>query len=415
MEIRDEVLDELLSGYEKPEDLLGDDGLLKRLKKALIERALGAELTAHLGYEKGDPAGRGTGNIRNGYSKKTLQTEDGAFEIEVPRDRQGSFEPQLVPKGETRFDGVACPRAGRGPDPWDDRILSLYARGMTVREIQGHLQDLYGVEVSPDLISRVTDAVLEEIREWQKLDPVYPVVFFDALRVKIRDDGLVRNKAVYVALALDVDGEKHVLGLWIEQTEGAKFWLKVMNELKTRGVNDTLIAVVDGLKGFPEAIGAVFPETTVQTCIVHLIRNSLAFVSWKDRKTIMPWIRAIYRAETEELARGRLDAFEAEWGRRYPAIGQAWRRNWDYVVPFFVFPPAIRKMIYTTNAVESLHRSLRKVIKTRGSFPTDDAAIKLLYLAIQNAGVRWRRALEWTEAMSQFAIVFADRFPGSAR
>jgi transposase-like protein len=287
---------------------------------------------------------------------------------------------------------------------------------MTVREIQGHLRDLYGVEVSPDLISRVTDAVLEEVREWQNrpLDPVYPVVFFDALRVKIRDDGLVRNKAVYVALALDVDGEKHVLGLWIEQTEGAKFWLKVMNELKTRGVNDILIAVVDGLKGFPEAIGAVFPETTIQTCIVHLIRNSLAFTSWKDRKTIMPWIRAIYRAETEDLARARLDDFEAEWGRRYSAIGQAWR-NWDYVVPFFAFPPAIRKMIYTTNAVESLHRSLRKVIKTRGSFPTDEAAIKLLYLAIQNAGVRWRRAIEWTEAMSQFAIVFADRFPGSAR
>ena len=405
MDIRDEVLDELLDGYEKPEDLLGDDGLLKRLKKALIERALGAELTVHLGYEKGDPAGRGTGNIRNGYSKKTLKTDDGNLEIEVPRDRQGSFEPQLVPKGETRFDG------------FDDRIVSLYARGMTVREIQGHLQELYGVEVSPDLISRVTDAVLEEVREWQNrpLDPVYPVVFFDALRVKIRDDGLVRNKAVYVALALDVDGEKHVLGLWIEQSEGAKFWLKVMNELKTRGVGDILIAVVDGLKGFPEAIAAVFPETTVQTCIIHLIRNSLAFTSWKDRKTIMPWIRAIYRAETEDLARARLDDFEAEWGRRYPAIGQAWRRNWDYVVPFFAFPPAIRKMIYTTNAVESLHRSLRKVIKTRGSFPTDEAAIKLLYLAIQNAGVRWRRAIEWTEAMSQFAIVFADRFPGSAR
>jgi transposase-like protein len=300
-------------------------------------------------------------------SAKTLKTDDGNLEIEVPRDRQGSFEPQLGPKGETRF------------DDFDDRIVSLYARGMTVREIQGHLQDLYGVEVSPDLISRVTDAVLGEVREWQNrpLDPVYPVVFFDALRVKIRvkirDDGLVRNKAVYVALALDADGEKHVLGLWIEQTEGAKFRLKVMNELKTRGVGDILIAVVDGLKDFPEAITAVFPEPTVQTCIVHLIRNSLTFTSRKDRKAIMPWIRAIYRAETEDLARARLDDFEAEWGRRYPAIGQAWRRNWDYVVPFFAFPPAIRKMIYTTNAVESLHRSLRKVIKTRGSFPTDEA------------------------------------------
>lgn len=403
MDIKDEVLDDLLSGCETPEDLLGEDGLLKHLKKALIERALGAELTGHLGYEKGDPAGRGTGNNRNGTSKKTLKTDDGALQIEVPRDRDGSFEPQLVRKGETRFDG------------FDDKIISLYGRGLTVREIQGHLKEMYGLEVSPDLISRVTDAVFEAVREWQNrpLDPVYPVVFFDAVRVKIRDDGLVRNKAVYVALALTVDGEKEVLGLWIEQTEGAKFWLKVMNELKTRGVQDILIAVVDGLTGFPEAIGAAFPETTVQTCIVHLIRNSLAFVSWKDRKAIMPAIKAIYRAETEDLARARLDDLEAEWGARYPAIAQAWRRHWPYVIPFFAFPPAIRKMIYTTNAVESVHRSLRKIIKTRGSFPTDEAALKLLYLAIKNAGLRWRRAVAWTEAMSQFTIVFGDRFPGS--
>ncbi len=399
--IKPELLDELLAGYEKPEDLLGEEGLFKRLKKALLERALGAELSAHLGYEKGDPEGRGTGNNRNGYSDKTVLTEDGAIDIAVPRDRNGSFEPVIVPKGARRLEG------------FDDRIVSLYARGMTVREIQGHLQELYGVEVSPDLISRVTDAVLEEVREWQSrpLDSIYPVVFFDALRVKIRDEGLVRNKAVYVALAITAEGDKEVLGLWIEQTEGAKFWLKVMNELKTRGVADILIAVIDGLKGFPEAIAATFPQTTVQTCIVHLIRNSLAFVSWQDRKKIVPDLRAIYRAENAEAAAARLEEFEAKWGARYPAIAPMWQRAWSHVVPLFAFPPAIRKMIYTTNAVESLHRSLRKIIKTRGSFPTDEAAVKLLFLALRNAGVHWRKPIEWTAAMGQFAILFADRFP----
>lgn len=403
--LRPKLLDELLAGYEKPEDLLGDEGLFKQLKKALLERALGAELSEHLGYKKGDPAGRGTGNSRNGYSDKTVLTEDGEIAIAVPRDRNGSFEPLIVPKGERRLDG------------FDGRIVSLYARGMTVREIQGHLQELYGVEVSPDLISRVTDAVLEEVREWQNrpLDAVYPVVFFDALRVKIRDEGLVRNKAVYVALAITADGEKEVLGLWIEQTEGAKFWLKVMNELKARGVSDILIAVVDGLNGFPEAIGTVFPQTTVQTCIVHLIRNSMAFVSWKDRKRIMPDIKAIYRAETAEAAAAKLDEFEAKWSARYPAVAPSWRRAWEHVIPMFAFPPAIRKMLYTTNALESLHRSLRKIIKTRGSFPNDEAATKLLFLVIRNVGVRWKRPVEWTAAMGQFAILFEDRFPASAR
>jgi putative transposase len=403
--VRPELLDELLAGYETPEDLLGDDGLFRQLKKALLERALGAELSEHLGYEKGDPTGRGTGNSRNGYSDKTVLTEDGEIDLAVPRDRNGTFEPLIVPKGERRLDG------------FDDRIISLYARGMTVREIQGHLQELYGVEVSPDLISRVTDAVLEEVREWQHrpLDAVYPVVFFDALRVKIRDEGLVRNKAVYVALAITCEGDKEVLGLWIEQTEGAKFWLKVMNELHARGVGDILIAVVDGLTGFPEAIGTVFPRTTVQTCIVHLIRNSLAFVSWKDRRKIMPDIRAIYRAETAEAAAARLDEFEARWGAQYPAIAPGWRRAWEHVVPMFAFPPAIRKMIYTTNALESLHRSLRKIIKTRGSFPNDEAATKLLFLAIRNAGIHGRRPVEWTAAMGQFAILFEDRFPASTR
>jgi transposase-like protein len=403
--ITPELLDQLLANYEKPEDLTGDGGLFKQLKKALIERALGAELTEHLGYEKGDLAGRGKGNSRNGTSSKTILTEDGEVEIAVPRDRVGSFEPQLIAKGQTHFSG------------FDDKILSLYARGMTVREIQGHLAELYATDVSPDLISRVTDAVLDEVREWQNrpLDAVYPVVFFDALRVKIRDEGLVKNKAVYVALGINPDGEKDVLGLWIEQTEGAKFWLKVVNELKTRGVNDILIAVVDGLKGFPEAIASVFPQTQVQTCIVHLIRNSLAFVSWKDRKAILPAIKAIYRAETADVALARLEAFEAEWGKRYPAIGPIWRRAWEQVIPFFAFAPAIRKMIYTTNAVEALNRSLRKIIKTRGSFPNDDAALKPLYLAIRNARLKWRRGIAWTAAMGQFAIAFGARFPGSAR
>jgi len=399
-----ELLDQLLTGYEKPEDLTGDDGLFRRLKKALIERALGAELTDHLGYAKGDPAGRGSGNSRNGVSAKTVLTDDGEVQIEVPRDRAGTFEPQLIGKGQTRFDG------------FDDKIISLYARGMTVREIQGHLAELYGTEVSPDLISKVTDAVLDEVRDWQNrpLDPVYPVVFFDALRVKIRDEGTVKNKAIYVALGLTPSGEKDVLGLWIEQTEGAKFWLKVMNDLKARGLNDILIAVVDGLKGFPEAITSVFPQTLVQTCIVHLIRNSLSFVTWKDRKAILPSIKAIYRAENADQALVRLEEFEAEWGKRYPAIGQAWRRAWEHVIPFFAFAPGIRKMIYTTDAVEALNRSLRKIIKTRGSFPNDEAALKLLYLAIRNAGMRWRRAIEWTKAMGQFAIQFGDRFPPSA-
>jgi putative transposase len=403
-EIKPELLDELLSGLSKPEDLLGDAGLFRQLKKALMERALGGELTHHLGYEKGDPAGRGSGNSRNGHSSKTVLAEEGEIDLSIPRDRAGTFEPQLVPKGMTRLDG------------FDDKIISLYARGLTVREIQGHLREIYGTEVSPDLISRVTDAVLEEVKEWQSrpLEACYPIVFFDALRVKIRDEGLVRNKAVYVALALDAEGHKHVLGLWIEQTEGAKFWLKVMNDLKTRGVADILIAVVDGLKGFPEAIGAAFPETIVQTCIVHLIRNSLAFVSWKDRKQILPDLKAIYRAENAVAAEDRLGEFERKWDGRYPAIGQSWRRAWEHVIPFFAFPPDIRKMIYTTNAVESLNRSLRKIIKTRGSFPSDEAAMKLLYLAIQNAGIHWRRPVEWTAAMGQFAILFGERFALSA-
>jgi len=400
-----EILDQILAGGSlKPEDLAGEDGLFRRLKKALLERALGAELTHHLGYEKGDPAGRGTGNSRNGTSSKALLTDDGEIEIEVPRDRAGTFEPVIVAKGQTRFDG------------FDEKIISLYGRGMTVREIQGHLAELYGTEVSPDLISKVTDAILDEVHEWQSrpLETIYPVVFFDALRVKIRDEGMVKNKAVYVVLGITASGEKDVLGLWIEQTEGAKFWLKVMNDLRNRGVADILIAVVDGLKGFAEAINSVFPKAMVQTCIVHLIRNSLSFVSWKDRKAILPSSKAIYHAENADAALLRLEDFEAEWGKRYPAIGAAWRRAWQHVIPFFAFAPDIRKMIYTTNAVEALNRSLRKIIKTRGSFPNDEAAMKLLYLAIRNAGIHWRRPVAWTAAMGQFAIQFGERFAGSA-
>src|SRR5579863_651678 len=405
MPIKPEHLDELLAGYEKPEDLLGEAGLFRQLKKALLERALGAELTHHLGYERGARTGRSRDNHRNGSYAKTVLTEDGTVELEVPRDRNGSFEPQIVAKGERRLDG------------FDDKIISLYARGMTVREIQSHLRELYGVGVSPDLISRVTDAVLEEVRDWQNrpLEAIYPVLFLDALQVRIRDQGVVRNKAVYLALALDCDGNKHVLGLWIEQTEGAKFWLHVMNELKTRGVEDFFIAVVDGLKGFPDAINAVFPRTTVQTCIVHLIRNSLRFVAWQDRKILMPSLRSVYQAESAQRAEQRLAEFEALWGSKYPAIAPAWRRAWNEVIPLFAYPPDIRRMIYTTNAIESLHRGLRKIIKTRGAFPSDEAAMKLLYLALRNIGVHWKPAIEWRAAYAQFTIFFSDRLPTTIR
>jgi putative transposase len=398
--IRTEVIDELLASCSSPSELLADNGLFKQLKKQLLERLLSTELSDHLGYEKGDASGRKCGNSRNGHSAKTLLSDDGPLPLSIPRDRNGTFEPKIVPKGVRRLEG------------FDERIISLYARGMSVREIQGHLREMYGIEVSPDLISRATESVLAEVRDWQNrpLERVYPIVFLDALRVKVRDEGLVRNKAIYVVLGVTCEGEKEVLGLWIEQTEGAKFWLKVLNELRNRGVEDILIAVVDGLKGFPEAIAACYPQTMVQTCIVHLIRASLAFVSWKHRKAIMPDLKQIYRAETAEAALQALEAFETKWDKHYPTIGATWRRAWDHVVPLFAFPPEIRTIIYTTNAVESLHRSLRKIIKTRGSFPNDEAALKLLFLALRNAGIRWRRPVAWTAAMGQFAILFGDRF-----
>lgn len=400
-----ELLDELLKDYEKPEDLLGKDGIFDQLKKAVMERALGAELTEHLGYEEGDPSGNDGGNSRNGYGRKRVTTDNSQVEIEVPRDREGSFEPRLVRKRQTRLPG------------FDEKVISMYARGMTVREIRGHLEELYGIGVSPDLISRVTAEVLDEVKAWQSrpLERLYMVVFFDALRVKIRDEGVVRNKAVYLALGIRTDGTKEILGLWIEQNEGAKFWLLVMNELKNRGVDDILIAVVDGLKGFPETINTTFPKTRVQTCIVHLLRHSLKFVGFKERKQVAAALKAIYQAPTAEAAEESLSAFESSWDARYPAIGRSWRRNWEHVIPFFDFPPDIRRVIYTTNAIESLHSSIRKVIKNRGHFPNDEAATKLIYLALRNIEKKWiMPARTWKEALNQFAVLFEDRLNAGA-
>jgi transposase-like protein len=371
-------------------------------KKALIERAMGAELGHHLGYAAGATKPDSAANQRNGRSGKTVLTGEGPVRIEVPRDRDGSFEPILIPKHERRFTG------------FDDHIIAMYARGMTMREIQGFLLESYGTEVSPEFISSVTEAVMAEVTAWQArpLEPIYPVVFFDALRVKIKEDAVVRNKAIYLALGVLPDGTRDILGLWIEGTEGAKFWMKVFNDLKTRGVNDILIAVTDGLKGMPEALGAVFPATTLQTCIVHLIRNSLDYASWKDRKLLAAAIRPIYTAANAEAALAELDAFEqGPWGKKFPTVVAAWRRAWSHVIPFFAFPPQIRKVIYTTNAIESVNARLRKIIKTRGHFPSDDAATKLIWLALRNITADWGRAAkDWKEAMNQFAILYEDRF-----
>ena len=371
-------------------------------KQALIEASLNAELTHHLGYATGAEKPEASANHRNGVTTKTVLTGDGKMRIATPRDRDGSFEPLLLPKHARRFTA------------FDDSIVSLYARGLTVREIQGYLAEAYGTEVGHDLISTVTDAVLAEVTAWQSrpLEPVYPVVFFDALRVKIREDNVVRNKAVYLALGIRRDGTREILGIWIETTEGAKFWMKVFNDLKTRGVADILIAVTDGLKGMAEAIQAVFPATTLQTCIVHLIRNSLDFASWKDRKPLAAALRPIYAAASAEAALAALDAFEdSEWGRKFPTVVAAWRRAWDQVIPFFTFPPEIRRVIYTTNAIESVNARVRKIIKTRGHFPTDDAANKLIWLALRNITRDWGKAAHhWKEAMNQFAILYDDRF-----
>jgi len=395
-----EVLDQIAT--DGPMSGQQINATMMALKKALIERALGGELSHHLGYPAGAAKPDDATNHRNGASAKTVQTEDGPLRIDVPRDRAGSFEPLLIGKHERRFTG------------FDDKIVAMYARGMTVREIQGFLAEQYATEVSPEFISSVTDAVMAEITAWQgrPLEPMYPVIFFDALRVKIREDAVVRNKAIYLALGVLSDGTRDILGLWIEGTEGAKFWLKVFNDLKTRGVSDVLIAVTDGLKGIGEALAAVFPATTLQTCIVHLIRNSLDFASWKDRKALAAALRPIYTAPNAEAAAAELDAFEAgAWGTKFPTVVAAWRRAWDRVIPFFAFPPEVRRVIYTTNAIESIHARLRKIIKTRGHFPSDDAATKLIWLALRNITADWGRAAkEWRNAMNQFAIAYGDRF-----
>jgi putative transposase len=394
-----ELLDQLVTGPMTPEAV---QDVMMSFKKALIERALNAEMSHHLGYEAGAAKPADTGNHRNGKSRKTVLTDDGPVHIEVPRDREGVFEPQLIGKHERRFTG------------FDDKIVAMYARGMTVREIQAFLAEMYSVEVSPDLISSVTDAVMSEVTAWQSrpLETMYPVVFFDALRVKIREDGVVRSKAVYLALAVLPDGSKDILGLWIENTEGAKFWMKVFNDLKTRGCQDILIAVTDGLKGMGEALGTVYPATTLQTCIVHLIRNSLDFASWKDRKGLAAALKPIYQAASAEAALAELDAFEqSDWGKKFPTAAASWRRVWDKVIPFFAFPPEVRRVIYTTNSIESVNARLRKIIKTRGHFPSDDAASKLIWLALRNITADWGRAANnWKSAMNQFAILYDDRF-----
>jgi putative transposase len=397
-----DFIDERLKEDHSPEAVLGEKGLLAELTRAVLQRAMQAELTTHLGYEKHAPEGRNSGNSRNGTSKKTLKSKSGEIPLDIPRDRDSSFEPLIVPKGQTRFEG------------FDEKIISLYARGLSTRDIQQHLQEIYGVEVSPQLISNVTEGVMEEVRAWQNrpLDALYPILYMDALVVKIRDGGSVKNKAIHFAIGVTLEGNKEVLGFWIEQTEGAKFWLSVMTELKNRGVQDVFIACIDGLKGFPEAIEAVFPKAQVQLCIVHMVRNSLSYVGWKERKAVAADLRNIYSAPTREEAERQLEFFAKQWDARFPTISQSWRRNWERLVVFLAYPEEIRKVIYTTNAIESSNSSLRKVTKTRGSFPTDEAAMKLIYLALQNITKKWTKPVrDWRSALNRFAIMFADRMP----
>ena len=402
MTINNELIDNLLKDYKKPEDLIGENGLLKQLTKQLLERAMAAELTEHVGYEKHDPAGRKSGNSRNGKSAKTLKGTFGTLPIEVARDRNGTFEPQIIEKHQTRFTG------------FDDKIISLYARGLSTREIQQHLEEIYQVEVSPALISSVTDEVIDEVKAWQNrpLEEVYPFLYLDALQFKVRDGAHVRNKAIYVAVGVNLNGLKEVLGLWVAQTEGAKFWLQVMTELKNRGVQDVFIACVDGLKGFPDAIETVFPKTEVQLCIVHLVRYSLNYVGWKQRKEVARDLKLIYSSATEAEAEARLAEFAEKWDEKFPTIAKSWRANWPRVIPFFAHPPEIRRVIYTTNIIESLNMSLRKVTKARSSFPSDEAVLKLLYLALRNIAKKWTMPVhDWKAALNRFAIVYENRMP----
>ncbi len=397
----DKLLDEMLAG-KRPEEILGAEGVLKELTKRLVERALEGEMTAHLGYEKHAPTERRSDNARNGKTAKRVKGSFGEVEIAVPRDRDASFTPQLVPKRQRRLPG------------FDEKVIALYARGMTTREIQGHLHELYGVEVSPALISVVTDAVLEDVHAWQgrPLDAVYPIVYLDAIHVKLRTDGRVQTHAVYLALAITLEGHKELLGLWVGEAEGAKFWLRVLTELQNRGVEDMLIACVDGLAGFPEAIESVYPRTQIQRCIVHMVRNSLRFVGWKERKRVAQDLRTVYAAATVEAGEQALEAFCRQWDAKFPMIGKQWRRDWTYLSPFFAYPAPLRKVIYTTNAVESLNAQLRKVTKKKGAFPTPEAVRKVLYLALQRASVRWTRPVkDWRAALTHLAIVFDGRVP----
>jgi putative transposase len=400
-QLSDEVIDGLLAGARTEEEIVGPGGVLAQLTKRLVERAMSAELTDHLGYEPHQEPPGGVGNTRNGSTAKTLATEHGPVEVRTPRDRQGTFEPQIVRKGQRRFEG------------FDEKILALYSRGLSTRDIEAHLADLYGVKVGRDLISRVTDAVLDDVREWQQrpLDDVYPVLFLDALVLKIREGGTVQRRACYLALGVSVEGERDVLGMWFQETEGAKFWMQVLTDLKQRGVRDVLICCVDGLKGFPEAIEAIFPKTTVQTCIVHLIRHSLKYVPRREREQVARDLKPIYTAVDADAAQAALEAFDDKWGARFPVITQAWLNAWEHVTPFLVFPPELRRVVYTTNAIEALNRQLRKAIKTKGHFPNEEAARKLIYLAITNAVPAWTRTRNWTTALLAFKIHFGDRLP----
>jgi len=397
----DELVDELLAGARTEEEVVGPGGLLSQLTKRLVERAMEVELTDHLGYEPHREPPGGAGNTRNGSTPKTLVTEHGPVPIDTPRDRDGSFEPKIVRKRQRRFEG------------FDEKILALYSRGLSTRDIEAHLHEIYGVKVGRDLISRVTDAVMDDVRAWQQrpLDDVYPVIFLDALVLKIREGGTVQRRALYLALGVTVEGDRDVLGMWFQETEGAKFWMQVLTDLKQRGVQDILIACVDGLKGFPEAIEAIFPKTTVQTCIVHLIRHSLKYVPRREREQVARDLKPIYTAIDADGAQAELEAFDEKWGKRFPVITQAWLNSWEHVTPFLAFPPEVRRVIYTTNAIEALNRQLRKAIKTKGHFPNEEAARKLIYLAITNAVPAWTRTRNWTTALLAFKIHFGDRLP----